>query len=180
MRTFPRFWSIEMFTLLDKTFSSFIMHLLEVFLALTSFSSCTYALQLPLHKYEHSISTSSFIQSSIFGRHRIYGAQVLIQDPVPPRYQLRDLYDDLPHSGIDTFAHLNWMNYFAPQSDGTFDITIIWAHFDLGVSYRPGARFGPTSVRMGARRINPSWGWESVRSTHYLNIFDLRIVWIME
>lgn len=75
---------------------------------------------------------------------------------------MRDFNDDLPFSGIDTFAHLNWTNCFAPESNGTFDIAIVGAPFDLGVSYRPGARFGPTGARLGARRISPSWGWESV------------------
>ena len=73
---------------------------------------------------------------------------------------MRDFADDESYSGIDTFAHLNWTNCFAPESDGTFDIAIVGAPFDLGVTYRPGARFGPTGARMGARRLNPSWGWE--------------------
>lgn len=29
-----------------------------------------------------------------------------------------------------------------------------------GVSYRPGARFGPTGSRLGTRRISPSAGWD--------------------
>lgn len=135
------------------------MHCIKHILAFASLSSCLYAQQLPLHK---AVSGSSFIQSSIFGRQRRYGAQAVVQDPIAPSYQLRSFNDDLPVSEIDTFAHLNWTNCFAPESNGTFDIAIVGAPFDLGVSYRPGARFGPTGARMGARRIDPSWGWELV------------------
>jgi agmatinase len=138
------------------------MHVFKLLLALSSLCSCICAHQLPLHNSQHGVSTSSFIQSSIFGRQRTYGAQAIVQDPIPPSYQLRDFDDDLPFSGIYTFAHLNWTNCFAPESNGTFDIAIVGAPFDLGVSYRPGARFGPTGARMGARRISPSAGWESV------------------
>lgn len=139
------------------------MHIFKLLPALSSLSSCVSAQQLPLHNSQDRISTSSFIQSSIFGRQRSFGAQAIAQDPIPPSYQLRDFDDDLPLSSIDTFAHLNWTNCFAPESNGTFDIAIVGAPFDLGVSYRPGARFGPTGARMGTRRISPSWGWESVK-----------------
>jgi agmatinase len=90
-----------------------------------------------------------------------------MQNPLPPSYQMRNFDDDLPVSGIDTFAHLNWTNCFAPESNGTFDIAIVGAPFDLGVSYRPGARFGPTGARMGARNMSPSWGWELVEFSYF-------------
>ena len=138
------------------------MHCIKVLLALSTFSSCTSAQQIPLHRSQNSITASSFIQSSIFGRQRKYGTQVLVQNPIPPSYQLRGFDDDIPFSGINTFAHLNWTNCFASESNGTFDIAIVGAPFDLGVAYRPGARFGPTGARMGARRISPSVGWELV------------------
>jgi agmatinase len=135
------------------------MHCSKLLLILSPFASCICAQQASL---QDSFSSSSFIQSSIFGRQRKYGAQTIVQHPIPPSYQMRDFDDDLPLTGIDTFAHLNWTNCFAPESNGTFDIAIVGAPFDLGVSYRPGARFGPTGARMGARRISPSAGWESV------------------
>jgi agmatinase len=127
-------------------------------------TSSTFAFGICAHQValKGSFPSSSFIQSSIFSRQRKDGAQAIVQDPIPPSYQMRDFDDDLPFSGIDTFAHLNWTNCFAPESNGTFDIAIVGAPFDLGVSYRPGARFGPTGARMGARRISPSFGWESV------------------
>ncbi len=135
------------------------MHCLQILFTIISLSSCVSAQQLSLH---NPTSASSFIQTSIFGRQRKYGTQALIQDPIPPSYHLHNVDADLPVASVDTFANLNWTNCFAPESNGTFDIAIVGAPFDLGVSYRPGARFGPTGARMGARRMSPAWGWESV------------------
>ncbi|CAI7654546.1 unnamed protein product [Penicillium bialowiezense] len=60
-----------------------------------------------------------------------------------------------PYSGIATFAHLNWTNCFSSASDESFDIGIVGAPFDLGVTYRPGERFGPLGARSGSRRMDP-------------------------
>jgi agmatinase len=46
-----------------------------------------------------------------------------------------------------------------PDSSGSFDIGIVGHPFDLGVSFRPGARFGPNSVRNAGRRLWPGAGW---------------------
>lgn len=54
-----------------------------------------------------------------------------------------DFNEDTPYEGIATFAHLNWTNCFSPDNDKTFDDGIVGAPFDLGVTYRPSARFGP-------------------------------------
>lgn len=67
-----------------------------------------------------------------------------------------------PYSGIATFAHLNWTNCFVPASDETFDIGIVGAPFDLGVTYRPGERFGPLGVRSGSRRLDPGFAYRQV------------------
>lgn len=73
-----------------------------------------------------------------------------------------DFNEDTPYEGIATFAHLNWTNCFSPDNDKTFDVGIVGAPFDLGVTYRPGARFGPSGARMGARRLAPSMGYRYV------------------
>jgi agmatinase len=51
------------------------------------------------------------------------------------------------------------------QEEGTdFDIAVLGLPFDTGVSYRPGARFGPHAIRSGSRRqrdlrgYSLSWG----------------------
>lgn len=38
-----------------------------------------------------------------------------------------------------------------------FDVAIIGAPFDGGVSFRPGARFGPTAIRQASRNLRPAY-----------------------
>lgn len=104
---------------------------------------------------EDSVQTSNFIDSSIFGLSRdpptTYNTHLI------PDYGTQDLAgDDTPYIGIPTFAHLDWINCFSPKHSGEFDIGIVGAPFDLGVTYRPGARFGPSGARMGSRRLAPN------------------------
>ncbi len=53
-------------------------------------------------------------------------------------------------AGIGTFARL-------PQIDDVsdVDVAVMGVPFDSGVSYRPGARFGPTHVRESSRLLRP-------------------------
>jgi len=53
-------------------------------------------------------------------------------------------------AGPDTFARL-------PRRDqvDTCDVAIVGIPFDSGVSYRPGARFGPAGVRQGSKLLRP-------------------------
>jgi agmatinase len=55
-------------------------------------------------------------------------------------------------AGASTFARL-------PRVDevGDFDVAILGAPFDGGVSYRPGARFGPAAVRQASRHLRPAY-----------------------
>ena len=55
-------------------------------------------------------------------------------------------------AGSSTFARL-------PRVDevGDFDVAILGAPFDGGVSYRPGARFGPSAVRQASRHLRPAY-----------------------
>jgi len=64
---------------------------------------------------------------------------------------------DLVFSGPLAFSHLP---YFRCLENDTlsFDIALLGMPFDTTVTYRPGARFGPTGIRIGSRRIG--WrGW---------------------
>lgn len=45
------------------------------------------------------------------------------------------------------------MQCFSAQQNMLFDIAFLGAPFDLGSSYRPGARFGPAGIRAGSRRL---------------------------
>jgi agmatinase len=56
------------------------------------------------------------------------------------------------YAGAPTFARL-------PRIDevSRYDIAILGAPFDGGVSYRPGARFGPSSIRQASRHLRPAY-----------------------
>jgi len=60
-------------------------------------------------------------------------------------------------SGISTFGRLPY--YPCLKSKVDFDIAFIGAPFDTGTSYRPGARFGPSGIRQGSRRLNLYGGY---------------------
>ena len=50
--------------------------------------------------------------------------------------------------GPSTFARLPRIDEVAD-----WDVAIVGAPFDIGTSYRPGARFGPTGIRQGSRTL---------------------------
>ncbi|CUM66668.1 uncharacterized protein PRCAT00004344001 [Priceomyces carsonii] len=83
----------------------------------------------------------------------------------PDKDDLRDingtntLYRGGEFGGLTTFAHLPYANCYDPEyfEKEKFDIAIVGAPFDSGVSYRPGARFGPSGIRMGSRRLAPAY-----------------------
>jgi len=54
------------------------------------------------------------------------------------------------YGGIATFAHLPQINEVSDV-----DLAIVGVPFDTGVSYRPGARFGPNHVRESSRLLRP-------------------------
>ena len=57
------------------------------------------------------------------------------------------------YGGIATFAHLPHISEVSEVSD--VDVAIVGVPFDTGVSYRPGARFGPNHVRESSRLLRP-------------------------
>jgi agmatinase len=62
------------------------------------------------------------------------------------------------YAGLSTFARL------PRHTDVTsYDVAVIGVPFDTGVSYRPGARFGPESVRQGSRLLRP---YNPAQQTH--------------
>ena len=60
---------------------------------------------------------------------------------------------DSVFSGISTFGRIPYHPCLA-SDDVKYDIAFIGAPFDTGTSYRPGARFGPSGIRQGSRRLN--------------------------
>ncbi|KAH7349749.1 agmatinase [Plectosphaerella cucumerina] len=78
----------------------------------------------------------------------------------PPDFHLYDNFGkDSPMPGLSTFSHINWTNCFSPESNEKFDIGIVGMPFDLGVSYRPGQRFGPAAARATSQRMAPFISW---------------------
>ncbi|RVX67207.1 putative agmatinase 1 [Exophiala mesophila] len=65
---------------------------------------------------------------------------------------------DSVFSGISTFGRLPYFPCLASDEE-KFDIAFIGAPFDTGTSYRPGARFGPSGIRQGSRRLNLYGGY---------------------
>ena len=53
-------------------------------------------------------------------------------------------------AGYPTFARLPWLDEIA-----SCDIGLVGVPFDSGVTYRPGARFGPQAIRQGSRLLRP-------------------------
>ncbi|BFZ65497.1 hypothetical protein YB2330_006670 [Saitoella coloradoensis] len=65
---------------------------------------------------------------------------------------------DSVFSGIATFGRLPYEQCLR-NPDIKYDIAFIGAPFDTGTSYRPGARFGPSGIRQGSRRLNLYGGY---------------------
>ncbi|KAK2810941.1 hypothetical protein FQN50_002532 [Emmonsiellopsis sp. PD_5] len=65
---------------------------------------------------------------------------------------------DSVFSGISTFGRLPYWPCLASDEE-SFDIAFLGAPFDTGTSYRPGARFGPSGIRQGSRRLNLYGGY---------------------
>ncbi|MET7397020.1 agmatinase [Dactylosporangium sp. NPDC005572] len=54
------------------------------------------------------------------------------------------------YAGIATFARLPRL-----EEVSAYDVAVVGVPFDTGVSYRPGARFGPAAIREASRLLRP-------------------------
>ncbi|KAJ5796736.1 uncharacterized protein N7518_005276 [Penicillium psychrosexuale] len=136
------------------------------------FVPLTAAFVVPKVLTQHQLSAStdsSFLESSIFRPQSSADTFTTGQYEfhIESDYHIENDFTP-PFSGIATFAHLNWTNCFVPASDETFDIGIVGAPFDLGVTYRPGERFGPLGTRSGSRRLDPGFAYSM---DHMVNPF---------
>ncbi|KAI5927429.1 arginase family-domain-containing protein [Camillea tinctor] len=75
---------------------------------------------------------------------------------------------DSVFSGISTFGRLPYQPCLG-SSDINYDLAFIGAPFDTGTSYRPGARFGPSGIRQGSRRLNLYGGYNVPLETNPFN-----------
>lgn len=94
----------------------------------------------------------------------------------PDRNDVSDIIDsEVLYAGIVSFAHLPTEGCFE-NYDNEIDIAILGAPFDSGVSYAPGARFGPNGIREGSRRlfggISPIRGNTKSSKLYKLPIYD--------
>ncbi|KAF5344781.1 hypothetical protein D9757_013423, partial [Collybiopsis confluens] len=80
-------------------------------------------------------------------------------EPLTYRTSTGEVTADAIFSGITTFAKLPWVQCLSRQQDVPVDIAFLGAPFDVGTSYRPGARFGPYGIRAGSRRLNLYGGY---------------------
>lgn len=65
-------------------------------------------------------------------------------------------------AGLTTYANLPWVHCLSSQEDiERYDIGILGAPFDTGTTARPGARFGPSGIRWGSRRIASSFAYNA-------------------
>ncbi|KAK7063726.1 Arginase/deacetylase [Favolaschia claudopus] len=91
----------------------------------------------------------------------VYGNQHPLNGPEPPQQTWLEKYGsqiDQPFSGPLAFSHIPYTRCLEDESQ-LFDIAILGLPFDTGVSYRPGARFGPYAIRSGSRRQREARGY---------------------
>lgn len=77
------------------------------------------------------------------------------------------------YAGIATFARLPRL-----EDVGSADVAIVGVPFDSGVSYRPGARFGPSHVRESSRLLrpyNPAAGVEPFATQQVADAGDIAV-----
>ncbi|KAI1809583.1 arginase [Poronia punctata] len=57
--------------------------------------------------------------------------------------------------GLSTFAKMPFQDCFSPATshEPSYDIAVLGAPFDLGVTGRPGERSGPLGIRLGSQRL---------------------------
>ncbi|KAH7914748.1 Arginase/deacetylase [Hygrophoropsis aurantiaca] len=65
---------------------------------------------------------------------------------------------DLSFSGPLSYSHLPYARCLDDPSTA-FDIAILGMPFDTATTYRPGARFGPSAIRLGSRRQSAQGGY---------------------
>ena len=75
------------------------------------------------------------------------------------------------YAGLTTFAQLPRLEDVAD-----FDVAVVGLPFDTGVTYRPGARFGPAHIRQASRLLrpyNPALDVEPFRSAQVVDAGDI-------
>ncbi|KAF2790682.1 Arginase/deacetylase, partial [Melanomma pulvis-pyrius CBS 109.77] len=89
------------------------------------------------------------------------------QHPIIPQNGIEsnqdiDISTGSAFAGLTTYANLPYVHCLAAKGEKVqkYDIAILGAPFDTGVTARPGARFGPSGIRRGSQRIFPGGAWD--------------------
>ncbi|KAJ4414157.1 hypothetical protein N0V85_003276 [Neurospora sp. IMI 360204] len=98
------------------------------------------------HGTPHS-SSSSFWVSSNNRQHPISLNDPSVDDV--------DILTGSQFHGLKTFGSLPYVNCFSDEEAASkkYDIAVLGAPFDTAVTGRPGARYGPTGIRVGSQRL---------------------------
>lgn len=88
----------------------------------------------------------------------VFGQMPIVSGPsdIPVNFDRPVLDKDVympSFAGISTFAHLPYLQCFEEGIVEDYDIAVIGAPYDIGVTFRTGARFGPSAIREGSKRI---------------------------
>ncbi|KAI8961963.1 arginase family protein [Daldinia sp. FL1419] len=84
-----------------------------------------------------------------------YGSLTGVDDDV-------DIVTGSQFNGLTTYANVPYLNCMSDAEageGGKYDIAILGAPFDTGVTARPGARYGPKGIRDGSGRIYADAAW---------------------
>ncbi|KAI8631043.1 arginase [Xylariaceae sp. FL1651] len=90
-------------------------------------------------------------------------------------------------NGLTTYANIPYVNCFsdAAAEGNKFDIAILGAPFDTGVTARPGARYGPGGIRVGSQRKAGNFAWSVYTGKNALRSWatvvdcgDVHLTWL--
>ncbi|MFE5700786.1 agmatinase [Rhodococcus koreensis] len=76
--------------------------------------------------------------------------------PVTPRVSVGDVVGQVDSTQVPRFAAPGTFALLPrPDEVSNIDVAVVGVPFDAGVSYRPGARFGPAHIRASSRLLRP-------------------------
>lgn len=76
--------------------------------------------------------------------------------PAQPRVRLDQVVGQVDFTQVPRFAGpTTFASLPRPHETGDLDVAVVGVPFDAGVSYRPGARFGPQHIRVSSRLLRP-------------------------
>ncbi|KAH8829845.1 Arginase/deacetylase [Flagelloscypha sp. PMI_526] len=102
------------------------------------------------------LATTSWAHQHAFQATNAAARQSIANEPYFAKYGEQN---DMSFTGPLSFAHLPYSRCLSDLDTPSFDIAILGLPFDTTTSYRPGARFGPSGIRHGSRRLHYPSGY---------------------